>query len=90
MSHKDQSKVPKEDEKNNQTECSLNSETSYVLVTLMEIWKKAYRVLAVEFLQTTILLLLVLIQFSLSDIIVNFSSCCTVNWSIVFLKKINK
>ena len=33
MSHKDQSKVPKEEEKNNQTECSLNSETSYVFVT---------------------------------------------------------
>ena len=79
MSHKDQSKVPKEEEKNNQTECSLNSETRYVFVKSMEIWKKAYRVLAVEFLQTTILLLLVLIQFSLSDIIVNFSSCCTFN-----------
>ena len=89
MSHKDQSKVPKEEEKK-KTECSLNSETSYVFVTSMKIWKKAYKVLAVEFLQTTILLLLVLIQFSLSDIIVNFSSCCTVNWSIVFLKKINK
>ena len=36
MSHKDQSKVPKEEEKNNKTECSLNSETRYVFVTLIQ------------------------------------------------------
>ena len=36
MSYKDQSKVPKEEEKNNKTECSLNSETRYVFVTLIQ------------------------------------------------------